>query len=85
MDKIHTVESVSFRNGNLILRVDGVTVESALSRLSEKLANASPEQLEDYEVSPGGYGIHWPSLDEDIAIYGLLGITHHPDEDRRSA
>ena len=25
------------------------------------------------ELSPGGYGIHWPLLDEDISIGGLVG------------
>jgi hypothetical protein len=24
------------------------------------------------ELSPGGYGIHWPLLDEDLSISGLL-------------
>ncbi len=24
------------------------------------------------ELSPGGYGIHWPLVDEDLSINGLL-------------
>jgi hypothetical protein len=31
-----------------------------------------------YEVSPSGYGIHWPLVDEDLSIDGLLGIKHRP-------
>jgi len=27
-------------------------------------------------VSPSGYGIHWPELDEDLSVDGLIGIRH---------
>jgi len=43
-----------------------------------RLLNASPEQLEGYELSPRG--IHWDALDEDISIEGILAgrgdMTH---------
>ncbi|MDK9431532.1 DUF2442 domain-containing protein [Gallibacterium anatis] len=35
-----------------------------------RLMAASPEQLQDYELSPRG--IHWDDLNEDISIEGLL-------------
>jgi len=35
-----------------------------------RLANATPEQLADYELWANG--IHWESLDEDISIDGML-------------
>jgi hypothetical protein len=25
-----------------------------------------------FEVSPSGYGIHWPELDEDLSIDGMI-------------
>nr|WP_253276482.1 DUF2442 domain-containing protein [Synechococcus sp. PCC 6312] len=28
-----------------------------------------------YQVSPAGYGIHWPLIDEDLSINGLLRIA----------
>lgn len=37
-----------------------------------RLASASLEALENFEVSPSGYGIHWPDLDEDISIKAFL-------------
>ena len=37
-----------------------------------KLAAAKPRQLKRYEISPSGYGIHWPDLDEDLSVYGFL-------------
>lgn len=35
-----------------------------------RLQSATPEQLENYELSPSG--LHWDDLDEDISIAGLL-------------
>ena len=37
-----------------------------------RLAAAMPEQLENWELAGGGYGIHWPDLDEDLSTEGLL-------------
>jgi hypothetical protein len=27
-------------------------------------------------MSPSGYGIHWPLVDEDLSIDGLIGAIH---------
>ena len=37
-----------------------------------RLASAKPKQLKHYEITPSGYGIHWPDLDEDLSVYGFL-------------
>lgn len=37
-----------------------------------RLSNARKEQLENYEISGGGSGLHWDELDEDISVSGLL-------------
>ncbi|MFT3879914.1 MAG: DUF2442 domain-containing protein [Gemmatales bacterium] len=39
---------------------------------SGKLANATAIQRHHLELSPGGYGIHWPLLDEDLSVQGLV-------------
>jgi len=36
------------------------------------LLNASDIERETFKISPFGYGIHWPLLDEDMSIDGLL-------------
>ena len=41
-------------------------------RCSKKLASATKLQRSTAELSPGGYGIHWPLLDEDLSISGLV-------------
>jgi len=39
---------------------------------SVRLAQASESERLQAELSPGGYGIHWPLIDEDLTINGLL-------------
>ncbi len=60
----------------MLLSVDGVEFEIDIARHSKKLAEASPAQREDFVVSASGYGIHWPDLDEDLSIDGLIGVKH---------
>jgi len=43
---------------------------------SSRLAAATEEQRLSAELSPGGYGIHWPLLDEDLSISGLVAGKH---------
>jgi hypothetical protein len=37
-----------------------------------RLANASQKTRENWQTSGGGYGIHWPDIDEDLSTEGLL-------------
>jgi hypothetical protein len=37
-----------------------------------RLLNATPAQRKTLEISPGGYGIHWPEIDEDISVKAFL-------------
>lgn len=36
------------------------------------LLHAAPEQRERFRISPSGQGLHWPDLDEDISVSGLV-------------
>ena len=40
--------------------------------LAEGLADASPSDLAKVEITPSGLGLHWPSLDADLYVPGLL-------------
>jgi len=51
-----------------------------IEKISKKLLNASQIERDKYEISPSGYGLHWPLLDEDLSIDGLLGIKHAPSQ-----
>ena len=37
-----------------------------------RLLGATPNQRSQFEISPGGYGIHWPLIDEDISVRAFL-------------
>jgi hypothetical protein len=37
-----------------------------------RLASGTPAERANLEISGAGYGVHWPDLDEDIGIEGLL-------------
>lgn len=41
-------------------------------QLAEGLAEASPEDLAEIEISPAGLGLHWPRLDADLYVPALL-------------
>ena len=42
-----------------------------------RLLNASIQQLADWSICGGGYGIHWEELDEDLSTEGLqIGRAH---------
>ena len=36
------------------------------------LHEATPQQREKYEIDGGGISLHWPEIDEDISVAGLL-------------
>jgi Protein of unknown function (DUF2442) len=36
------------------------------------LALATSSQRAEWEIAGGGYGIHWPQIDEDLSTEGLL-------------
>ena len=79
MKKYHEVKNVRFKKGSLVLEVDGQEKQFHIADISSVLCRASEEERNMFEVSPSGYGIHWPLLDEDISIDGLLGVAHTPD------
>jgi len=37
-----------------------------------RLAHGTPPERANFQISGAGYGIHWPDLDEDIGIDGLI-------------
>ena len=56
---------------------DGRTIAAPLAWYP-RLLNATPEQRANWEVAGAGFGIHWPDVDEDLSIAGLLRGTPAP-------
>ena len=51
--------------------MDGRTISAPLAWYP-RLLRATPEQRGKWEKAGGGYGIHWPEIDEDLSTDGLL-------------
>lgn len=66
------VLDVRFDEHSLIVDLmDGRTISAPLAWYP-RLANATPDQRDHWEKCGGGYGIHWPDVDEDLSTEGLL-------------
>ncbi len=85
MKKFHDISDLKFEDGFLVITIDGEPKRFQLKEVSPVLEKASEEERNNFEISPSGYGIHWPLLDEDISIDGLLGIVHAPQGKRQIA
>ena len=85
MKEYHDIRDLRFEDGSLIITIDGEPKEFQLEEVSPALDKASEEARKNFEISPSGYGIHWPLLDEDISIDGLLGIAHAPQWKKKTA
>jgi hypothetical protein len=68
----HHIESISFEQNMICLQIDGSLFKIPLEKLSQKLATATETQRNIFTISPSGYGIHWPLLDEDLAVDAIL-------------
>ena len=85
MNQHHQISGIEISNGFLSLVVDGKKIKRELVQISLVLAKATSAQQAEFEISPSGYGIHWPLVDEDISIDGLLGIYHQRESNREIA
>jgi len=66
------VVQVTFTEDEMSVRLmDGRTITVPLAWYP-RLLNASPEQRKKWQIAGGGYGIHWPEIDEDLSTEGLL-------------
>jgi len=36
------------------------------------LSTAKKSELKHFEISPDGYGIHWPDIDEDVSVKAFV-------------
>jgi len=67
-----SILSLKISPNELIAHIsDGRIISIPIAWFS-RLAGAPLEKLKKFEISPSGYGIHWPELDEDISIRSFL-------------
>lgn len=70
--KIHDVQSVDADENFLYLVVDDKSYRIRWEHCLPMLLKASLAQRKRVDIAPSGYGIHWPEIDEDLAITPLL-------------
>ena len=54
--------------------MDGRTIAAPLAWFP-RLEGATAAQRANIEVAGGGHGLHWPDVDEDLSVEGLLRGT----------
>ena len=72
MEKLYNIHSIRFSKEEMIIIIDHQQYNINLRQVSSRLLNASDEERNNYEFSPLNYGIHWPLIDEDLAINTLI-------------
>ncbi len=76
------VSTVSVSGGTLTVGLrDGRTIAVPVAWYP-RLANASQAQRRHWRPCGAGYGIHWPDIDEDISVDGLLRGARAPQSSR---
>jgi hypothetical protein len=75
MDKAHEIQKIDFVGATMSSTSTATSTKLTL-RIGRSDLQRRPRIRERFEVSPAGYGIHWPDLDEDLSIDGLIGVKH---------
>jgi hypothetical protein len=58
---------------------DGRSISAPLAWYP-RLLHASQKERDHWQVAGGGHGIHWPTIDEDLSVEGLLRGAPAPRE-----
>ena len=68
----HHISDINFIEDRMILSVDEREITVEIAEISEKLLAASDMERSIFKISPSGYGIHWPLIDEDLSVEKLM-------------
>lgn len=77
MEKTDTIIAQAIRPTPeaLVIRLPDREVCVPWHQCSPRLAAAGEDQRMYAVLSPGGYGVHWPLIDEDLSVAGLVRAT----------
>lgn len=77
------VQSVHFENDALVVQLlDGRVISVPLAWYP-RLHHGSAKERDNYRFTGNGFGIHWPDLEEDISVSGL--IIGQPSEESQDS
>ena len=60
------------RTGRIVVHLSSRLIVSFAPGDAEGLGSARPSQLSKIEISPSGFGLHFPAVDADLYVPGLL-------------
>lgn len=60
------------RRGLIVITLDGGCEFAFPAHLAEGLADMPRSKLAKIQISPNGLGLHWPLLDADLYVPGLI-------------
>ncbi len=66
------IQSVGFGDDKMYIELNSSRVLTVPYTYTEKLKNATQDELKDYRLIANGIGIHFKSLDEDISVEGII-------------
>ena len=72
--KPHSITNLKIDSEFIYLDLEDVSFKFSLEKVSQKLRRASDLERNFYKISPSGYGIHWPLIDEDLSISALIKL-----------
>ena len=72
------IQQVHVTDDEIVARlVDGRVISVPLA-WSWRLSEATPQQRANFRLIGSGQGVHWPDVDEDISVEGMLhGVPAH--------
>ena len=75
------IQSVGFSDKKMYIELNSKRVLVVPFTYTQKLENATLEQIKDYRLIANGIGIHFEAIDEDISVEGI--IRDFGDENKR--
>ena len=72
------IQDVQVSSDEIIARLADGRVISVPLAWSWRLSEATPKQRANFRLIGSGQGVHWPDVDEDIRVEGMLhGVPAH--------
>jgi len=75
-------ESATFSDDSMTVHLDDGRAISVPLTWYPRLLNGTPRERKHYELIGDGEGMHWPDLDEDISVEGLLSGRRSAERER---
>jgi Protein of unknown function (DUF2442) len=72
------IQSVHVTEDEIIAHLEDGRVISVPLAWSWRLSEATPAQRAKFRIIGTGQGVHWPDVDEDISVEGMLNGTPAP-------